>query len=358
MSQLNQIPCIYVLHSGQLYGTERMAMITVRGIASEFQSILLAPPGLILAEAEYQGITTQCFKHKWDLVRYLKSYLVQYQKLAFVTTGVFQSILIIVGNFFYRRQIVHLHMVHGGTDEGLSYARKSLLNYLPVKLIAVSEFVRDRLQVHGVRPQQIKTIENFLLDSQIEAMPKRPPFTKPGINRIVIVSRLDPIKRVDLLFDALDSCPQLDRLEFRILGSGKDIDRLKRRAIERYPQVVLEGFSHQVLEAMADSDLLLHLCPVEPFGLVILEAMAVGIPVLVPDRGGTGIIVKHGISGFQFRANDEKDLALWLVKLQQAPAELLNSVVNNAHATLTSRFSEQRGIAAYRCLLNSFFKNP
>lgn len=350
---MNQIPCIYVLYSGQLYGTERMAMITVRGIASEFQSILLAPPGLILAEAEEQGITTQYFKHKWDLVRYLKSYLVQYQKLAFVTTSVFQSVLIIVGNLFYRRQIVHLHIVHGGTDERLSYARKSLLNYLPVKLIAVSEFVRDRLQVHGVRPQQIEVIENFLLRSQIETMPKRQLFTKPGINRIVVVSRLDPIKRVDLLFDALDSFPELDRLKFHIFGFGSDMEQLKRRATEKHPQVILEGFSHQVWEVMANSDLLLHLCPVEPFGLAILEAMAVGIPVLVPDRGGTGIIVKHNISGFQFRANDKQDLASWLVKLQQVPADLLNYIVKNAHKTLTSQFSEQRGIKAYYRLLNS-----
>ena len=364
MSQLNPIPCIYVLHSGQLYGTERMAMVTVRGISSSnMKSILLAPPGPILAEAEDRGIATQCFKHNWDLVRYLKSYLVQYQKLVFITTGVFQSILIIVGNLFYRRQIVHLHIVHGGTDEELSYARKSLLNYLPVKLVAVSEFVRDRLQAHRVRPQQIETIENFLLKSQIETMPKRQSFTNPGINRIVIVSRLDPIKRVDLLFDALDSCPRLDRLEFRILGLGRDMERLKKRATEYHTQVVLEGFSARVLETMANSDLLLHLCPVEPFGLVILEAMAVGIPVLVPDRGGTGIIVKHNISGFQFRANDEQDLASWLVKLQQAPADLLNYIVKNAHKTLTSQFSEQRGIKAYYRLLNSVsvvqnHKNP
>ncbi len=352
MSQLNQIPCIYVLHSGQLYGTERMAMVTVRGISSDMKSILLAPPGPILAEAEYRGIATQCFQHNWDLVRYLKSYLVHDRQLVFITTGVFQSILIIVGNLFYRRQIVHLHIVHGGTDERLSYARKSLLNYFPVKLVAVSEFVRDRLQAHGVRPQQIETIENFLSTAQIETVPKRQPFTKSGINRIIIVSRLDPIKRVDLLFDALDFCSRLDRLEFRILGLGRDMERLKKRATEYHPQVTLEGFSDRVLETMANSDLLLHLCPVEPFGLVILEAMAVGIPVLVPDRGGTGIIVEHGISGFQFRANDKNDLAFWLIKLQQASPQLLNSVVSNARKTLKSRFSEQRGIAAYRYLFN------
>ena len=349
---MNQIPLIYVLHSGQLYGTERMAMIAVKGISHEFQPILLAPPGLLLAEAKHQGLATECFRNNWDLGNRLKSYLVEHQKVVFVTTSVSQSICIMLWNLFYHRQLVHLLMVHGGVNERLSYARKSMLNYLPVKFIAVSEFVRDRLQVHGVRPQQIKVIENFLSESQIELMPKRQPFTKPGIKRVIVVSRLDPIKRVDLLFDTLDSFPELDGLEFRIFGSGRDMAKLKKRASESHPQVILEGFSNQVLEEMANSDLLLHLCPVEPFGLAILEAMAVGIPVLVPDRGGAKTLVQHGISGFQFSADDEKDLALWLLKLQKSPAQLLNQIVSNAQNTLKSRFSEQKGIAAYNDLLN------
>ena len=353
LSNLPLIPWIYVLHSGQLYGTERMAIITLQGISLEFKPILLAPPGPMLGEAKERGIAIECFENTWDLVHLLEFYLVRHQKVVFVTTSVSHSILIILWNLFYHRQIVHLHMVHGGTDERLSYARKSLLNYLPVKFVAVSEFVSDRLKAHGVRTQQIRVIENFLLNSQIEQIPKRQPFTQPGIKRVVIISRLDRIKRVDLLFDALDFCPQINSLEFRIFGFGRDMEQLKKRAMNSHPQVVLEGFSHQVLEVMAASDLLLHLCPVEPFGLVILEAMAVGIPVLVPDRGGTGAIVKHQVSGFQFSANDEKDLARWLVKLRQAPAKLLNSIINNAYEMLKSRFSEQRGMSAYQLLVNT-----
>ncbi len=350
---MNQIPFIYILHSGQLYGTERMAMITVKGIEDDFQSILLAPPGQLLAEAKCQGITTDCFQNKWDLVHQLKFYLIQHQKIVFVTTSISQSILILLWNLFFRRQIIHLHIVHGGTDEQLSYARKSLLNDLPVKLIAVSEFVRDRLQFHRVRTQQIQVINNFLLNAQIEKIPKRPPFTRSGIKRIIIVSRLDPIKRVDLLFDALDSFPELKELEFYIFGLGTDMEKLKKRATKSHAQVVLAGFFDRVWEMMASADLLLHLCPVEPFGMVILEAMAVGIPVLVPDRGGTQLIVQHGISGFQFKANDKQDLAFWLIKLRQASAELLNYVVDNAHKTLKRGFTEQKGISAYRSIIHS-----
>lgn len=349
---MDKIPFIYILYSGNLYGTERMTINTAKGLCHEHSSIILTPEGLVLAEATSHEITTKYFTNDWDLIRYLKSYLVQHQKLVFVTTSVSQSIFIMVCNLFYRRQIIHLHMVHGGTEENLSYARKSLLNNLPVKLIAVSNYVRERLEVHGVNPKKIKVIENFLLASEIEKMPKRRPFNKPGITQVIVVSRLDPIKRIDLLFDALDSFPQLDSLQFCIFGFGRDMEKLKIRARAKYPQVKLKGFSKEIFKAMANSDLLLHLCPVEPFGLAILEAMAVGLPVLIPDQGGTKTLVKNGISGFQFHANEQQDLARCLLKLQQTSPEVLNFVIKNAKKTLESQYSELRGINAYRQLIN------
>lgn len=348
---MDKIPFIYVLYSGKLYGTERMTINTAKGLCFEYSSIILTPAGLVLAAAAERGIDTKCFANNLDLICYLNYYLVRYRKLVFVTTSVSQLIFILLCNLFYRRQIIHLHMVHGGTEENLSYARKSLLNNLPVQLIAVSNYVRERLKIHGVNSQKIQVIENFLLASEIENIPKRSPFQKPGITEVIIVSRLDPIKKIDLLFDTLDFLPQLNSLNFCIFGFGKDMEKLKRKAKAKYPQVVLKGFSENIFAAMANSDLLLHLCPVEPFGLVILEAMAVGLPVLVPNQGGTKALVEDGISGFQFLANDPKDLARYLLKLQHSPPELLNSIVKNARKTLESEYSDLKGINAYRRLI-------
>jgi len=350
---MDLVPCIYVLYSGKLYGTERMTIKTAQGTSHKFLSIILTPPGLILAAASDLDTTTQCFGNDWDLFRYFKSHLAQHQKLVFVTTTVSQSFLILLCNFFYRRQIVHLHMVHGGTEEHLSYGRKLLLNYLPVKLIAVSNYVRERLEAHQVRSCQIKVVENFLLESEIETIPKRQLFQKSGITQVIIVSRLDPIKRIDLLFDTLDSFPELSNLEFNIFGFGIDMERLKTKAEEKYNTVSLNGFSDEIWQAMANSDLLLHLCPVEPFGLAVLEAMAIGLPVLVPNKGGTKTLVTNGVSGFHFNADDKNDLALCLLKLQHASPELLNSVVRNARKNLFERYSEEKGITAYLRLFDS-----
>ena len=75
-------------------------------------------------------------------------------------------------------------------------------------------------------------------------------------------------------------------------------------------------------------DCLVHLCPVEPFGLAILEAMAADLPVLVANSGGAGALIDDGISGFHFRANDAGDLGRRLQELTDAPPALLNRVVS------------------------------
>lgn len=350
---MDLIPVIHVLHSGKLYGTERMTIKIARSLSNKYSSVILTPSGLVLVEAEKHSITTKCFQNGWGLVHYLKLFLVKYSKIVFVTTSVSQSVLIIILNIFYRRHIVHLHMVHGGIEERISYGKKSWLNYLPVELIAVSNYVSERLKIHGVYSHKIKVIDNFLLKSEIEQIPKRKSFKRSGIRQIILVSRLDPIKKIDLLFDALDFSPKLNNLEFHIFGLGTDMEKLKTRAKEKHPQILLKGFSQEIWQVMANYDLLLHLCPVEPFGLAILEAMAIGLPVLIPNQGGTKDLVEHNISGFQFNANDKTDLARCLIGLQQTSPELLNSVVENAYQTIASQYSEEQGIAAYCQLFDS-----
>jgi glycosyltransferase involved in cell wall biosynthesis len=219
-----------------------------------------------------------------------------------------------------------------------------------VKLVAVSDFVRGRLIAHGVNPAQIAVVGNFLPDGRIRSAPRRPAFAGDGIRQATVVSRVDPIKRIDLLLDALDRHPALDDLPIRIFGTGWDLDVLRARAQASHPHVVFEGFSDQVAEMLAASDLLLHLCPVEPFGLAILEAMAAGVPVLTPDQGGAAGLVEDTVSGFHFRADDADALAAVLSRLRLAPADELNAVAMAAGLRLKTYYSSSACLENYRNL--------
>ena len=145
-------------------------------------------------------------------------------------------------NKVYRRRIAHLHLVHGGAAEALSYGRKSKLNGKPVEFVAVSHYVRERLLAHHVNDAQIRVIENFLPDAQIKACPKRGPFGAGEIRRLIVISRLDPEKRVGLLLDALARDPESGRFEVRDLRQWLGGRCAEAAGFGGRPQRVVRGF--------------------------------------------------------------------------------------------------------------------
>ncbi len=344
----NRHPVLYVLHSSQLYGTERMALATAQGLVEDFETIFIGPPGPALTEAERLGFQTRHYRTSLDLARVLKPLLRQYPSLTFVGTGPRYHLVCIALNLFYRRKIRHIQVLHGGSGIDKDYARKTVLNYFDITFVVVSQWSKQRLIDHGVR-NRIEVIGNFLTAAQLAEIPKRPIYNSPGVRRALIVSRVDHLKRVDLLLDALDRRRQeLSDISFRILGVGPEIEILRQRAGEAHPNVQFAGFSDNVAGEMARADLLVHTCPVETFGLAVLEAMAVKLAALVPDKGGTAVLIQDGVCGFTFRADDADHLAQRLVELKDAPAELFNRIVDNAVVKVHTEYSAESALGRYR----------
>jgi glycosyltransferase involved in cell wall biosynthesis len=334
---------IYLLHSGQLFGTERMALATLLELQATADPVILAPAGPIHAAAQALGVRTHVLSGTRSMATALWRELRSDRQAAVLATGVGQSLVASVVRLLARGQGPHLHVVHGGTDERLSYGRKRWLNGADIRFVAVSEFVRDRLLAHGVPADRIAVVHNFLHG---RPPAERGPFTQDGVRRVVMLSRLDRIKRVGLLFDALDRTPALRDMHFDLYGSGELQAELAARAAH-HPNVRLMGFQAQASAALADADLLLHTCPEEPFGLVMLEAFAAGVPVLAPNAGGAAIIVRPGVSGFHFTANNPAALGQALQALQTAPAALLQAMTDGGRAALRERFSPRQQAMRY-----------
>ena len=339
----------YVLHSGQLFGTERMALATLGALrdGNEAQQgrdgLIIAPPGPVHAAARAAGLRSRVAHGRFGVFWPLLCHLLQHRHSAVFTTGVGQAL---AGRALQRLcggRGAHVHVVHGGTDERLSYGRKRWLAKLRVRQVAVSEFVRSRLLAHGVPAACIEVVHNFLP----QATPtQRGTFTANGVCRVVMLSRLDRIKRVGLLFDALDCTPGLSLLQFDVYGSGEEAAQLKTRA-RLHPNVTLHGFVPDAAAALARADLLLHTCPEEPFGLVLLEAFAAGVPVLVPNSGGAGDIVHEGVNGWRFSANNAVALGQRLQVLATMPAPQLNAMAAGGHASLLQTFAPAHQVALY-----------
>ena len=342
---------IYALHSGQLYGTERMALYTILALGEEFAPVVLAPAGPVHAECERLGIPAVLVAGKGGFGRALRPLIAKARSLLFFATSVVQSLTCLGWNLLYRRPLAHLHMVHGGAEERLSYGRKRLLNGMPIRFVAVSQYVAERLHAHGVRRRQVTVIENFMTDEAAAAAPRHAASRTAGLGTLIVVSRLDPEKRVDVLVDAMEQSAPLRRFPVSIYGSGADKHLLQQRVEDAQLPITLKGFCPDVAVQLASADLLVHLCPVEPFGLAVLEAYAAKVPVLVPSTGGAASLVEDGVSGFHFKANDPASLAAQILAIHQLPADALARIVAQASLLLQSRFSQALGAARYRGLV-------
>jgi glycosyltransferase involved in cell wall biosynthesis len=190
---------------------------------------------------------------------------------------------------------------------------KRLLTRNVARLFAQSRTIQSRLQRFG-------GIRSELL---YPPAPERAYRTEAYGDYVFAVSRLHPLKRLDLLIDA--AALMRDRsLRFKIAGAGGDGARLR----ERVRALALEG-RVELLGAVSERELVDHYARCravffapwnEDYGFVTLEAFRSGKAVLTgADSGGPAELVRHGETGF-VAAPTAEDVASHLDALAEDPA--------------------------------------
>jgi glycosyltransferase involved in cell wall biosynthesis len=155
--------------------------------------------------------------------------------------------------------------------------------------------------------------------------------------RLLYVGRVTEVKGVDVALDALRLMPEAS---LTLVGS---VDPAYERA-QRLPErvVLRKSVPRDSLHAVyAEHDVLLF--PVtwqEPFGLVPLEAMAVGVPVVATGTGGSGEYLSHERNCLLVEAGDHAALAAAAERLQ-ADRGLRERLIAEGRRT-AERFSFER----------------
>ncbi len=344
---------ILTSYSPSVYGTERVLLLTAESLKADYDVCLFSPPGPFQDVIRKAGIEGHAFATKKDFARILAGLLRGRRRVALFSTSLWHSLAFSGLNTWFRRRASHMHFAMGGSNDRDSFSRKYVLNRFPVTIICPSDFIRDKLTSHGVRPSKIQVIPHYLTDEYASRIATKPPITADGIRSVVVVSRVEPIKRIDVLLDALDGAPDLADLQVRVLGGGTLLDEFRERAARKNPNVTFVGFTDRAREEIAASDLMLHLCPEEPGALSVIEALAIRVPILVPDTGGTTSIIRDGENGFYFRANDPAALAAKLRELRGLPAAELDRIAANARGSFERSFSEAKVVGRFRALIDA-----
>lgn len=135
------------------------------------------------------------------------------------------------------------------------------------------------------------------------------------------ICRLAPEKGFEFLAQAARRLVATG-LKFKLLIVGGN----KNPAVEKEVRDYFAEMPHHVVftgmlrgadlsRAYASADIFLHCSITETFGLVVLESMASGVPVIARDEGGPSETVKHGQSGFLVAPDDVQTFARYAYRL-------------------------------------------
>jgi len=226
--------------------------------------------------------------------------------------------------------VVHVHVTYG---DWMSKMLRWAMAHADA-LVGVSEFVARSLVNDGGYPQA--TTHTVLNAINLEAWDYR---TDPetvradlGISEdafvIVCVARVFVAKGQAELIRAL-ALVHADVPQATLLIVGQDYPpgthyseelRALARELGVAENVIFTGLRSDVQRLLAASDILAMASYEEPFGLVYAEAMAMKLPVVALDNGGTPEVVEHGKSGLLSPCGDTSALASNIRKLACDPA--------------------------------------
>lgn len=167
------------------------------------------------------------------------------------------------------------------------------------------------------------------------------------------LSRIDPQKNQLLLVEAFAALvADAPQRPFRLLLGGPITDSAYHHEIEKliarhglqsrvtlHPAVAAESQLHCDLLTALDAFVLpsRH----EPFGIVILEAWAAGLPVIVSNIGGLQKLVTHEQDGLHVRPGDSNSLTAALARLAN-DANLRRALASGGFSKMTSQYTWQK----------------
>ena len=198
------------------------------------------------------------------------------------------------------------------------------------RFIAVSAAVREAMLLRADAPlERIATIPNGIPQPDIASFPSPASLrAQLGIDEkaplVACVARLEMEKDIPCLFDAMESLTATNPgLRCVIVGEGSLKKKLERRleTSKLGQSVIMTGFRSDAMAVIHACDVFVLPSPIEPFGLVVLEAMALGKAVVAINNGGPAEVVVHERTGLLVPKSDPTALARAIRRLIESPIE-------------------------------------
>jgi glycosyltransferase involved in cell wall biosynthesis len=190
-------------------------------------------------------------------------------------------------------------------------------------LLVVGSAARESVVAKGVAPERVRVFANTI---DVPAWSERTRVLRDegrnGDEVVVLsVARLVPDKGLDLLVHAVARSGD-ERLRLVFAGAGPEAERLARMAEELQVQLRIAGDlgEDELARAYAGADVFALLSRHEPWGVVVNEAAASGLPLVLADTVGAAYdLLRNGENGFLVADGDIEEAAAALKRLVADP---------------------------------------
>jgi D-inositol-3-phosphate glycosyltransferase len=169
-------------------------------------------------------------------------------------------------------------------------------------------------------------------------------------NYIISVARYnDPRKNIRLLYDAFKIVKSSNNSDIRMIIASKykikdaDIDYANKIGIDDYIDYNIGANDNDLRRLYFKSKFFVLSSNEEGFGIVIIEAMASGLPVISTRCGGPESIINNGFNGYLVSKNNPKEMAKYMTRLL-FNNELLSCMSKNSTESTIDKFDYKNTI--------------
>lgn len=231
----------------------------------------------------------------------------------------------------------------------------------PDVMIAQSTDMAEELKKYTSKNQKVTIIGNPIdveeTNSNARAHQSWESYSKHRGPTFISAGRLAPQKGYDLLIPAFGRIRQCEPgATLTIVGEGPQREYLEKMivSLDLSDAVNLAGQKENVLELMASSDIFVSASRYEGFSNAILEAMALGKPVVATNcEGGTKDMILDGETGILAQSPNEHELYEALKRVLKADLSELG-IAAKKHVEM--KFSKSKIIAKYEAVFREVLK--
>lgn len=216
---------------------------------------------------------------------------------------------------------------------------------------AVSHTISTRAQQFGAKPDTIRVIYSPVPSHFVNSY--KPQSAQPNTKlRVVSVGRFHWIKGYTYAIEAISLLKARGvQVVYTVIASGQIpgeiLYQLKDRGLEQEVKIVPHVNYRTMPSELQQHDVLLLPSVEEGIANVVLEAMAVGLPVVSSTCGGMDEVIRSGENGWLVPIRNSVGMADALQKFTSTTPEKLNAITEAAYQTIRTKFDYQTGMTAF-----------